>query len=243
MAKNTFKSKFKRYEKKYLITLEQLNSLKQYFDKYLIADDYASSTISNLYFDTENFYMIRSAKDKAEYKEKLRMRSYDKYPNDDSKVFLEIKKKYEKVIYKRRIATSLRKGNEYLLHRHNVLGNSQIKNEIDWLFQTNKSLKPMMYIYYDRYSYKGKDNEDLRITIDSNIKYRNYDLDIKKGIYGNNIIDDNLVIMEIKVSGAYPIWLSEALNKYEMYPRGFSKYGTAYQKLKERGLENAKYVI
>lgn len=243
MAKNTFKSKFKRYEKKYLITLEQLQNLKKYFDKYLVADDYAQSTISNLYFDTDNFYMIRSSKDKAEYKEKLRMRSYDKNPNDDSKVFLEIKKKFEKVIYKRRISTSLKKGNEYLLDRQDVLEKSQIKNGIDWIFKTNKNLKPMMYIYYDRYSYKGIEDGDLRITIDSNIKYRNYDLDIKKGIYGNNIIDNNLVIMEIKVSGAYPLWLSEALNKYQMYPRPFSKYGTAYQKLKERGLENAKYAV
>lgn len=244
MAKKNFQSKFKRIEKKYLIHQSKLEKLNHIFKNYLEKDDYAISTISNLYFDTDNYYMIRSSIEKAAYKEKLRMRSYDASPKDSSKVFLEIKKKFEKVIYKRRISTSLAKGNEYLLKRENVLESSQIKDEIDWMFKINKDLKPMMYIYYDRFSLKAKDGSELRITFDHNILYRNYDLDIKKGIYGDKLLDDDYFIMEIKVEGAYPIWLSHILDQLEIYPRPFSKYGYAYKQIKERrGIDNARFII
>lgn len=242
--KNSFKANFKRYEKKYLLPVSKLVELEEVFSKYLKPDAYPTSTISNLYFDTDDHYMIRSSMEKAEYKEKLRMRSYDANPSDDSQVFLEIKKKFEKVIYKRRISTDLQKGNSYLLDRQDVLENSQIKQEIDWIFEMNKGLKPMMYIYYDRFSMQGKDDDSIRITLDSNIIYRDYDLDIKKGIYGKRLLDKEYVIMEIKVAGAYPLWLSSILDECELYSRPFSKYGTAYKQLKEeRGINDARFAI
>ena len=245
MAKKTFKEKFKRYEKKYLVHISKLDELNNAFRKFLKPDIYPKSTISNLYFDTENYCMIRNSIDKSEYKEKLRMRSYDSNPNNESLVFLEIKKKFEKIIYKRRMSTTLKKGNKYLIeHKKNILEDTQIKQEIDYMFRLNSNLKPMMYIYYDRFSMQGIEDSNLRITLDYNITYRNYDLDIKNGVYGNKLLDDDLIIMEIKVSGAYPLWLTEILDKCNLYPIPFSKYGTAYKQLIERGdINNARFVV
>lgn len=96
---------FKRYEYKYLITQEMKNKLLFYMQEYMKPDKFGNSKICNIYFDTPNYILIRHSIDKPFYKEKLRLRSYGKV-DKESDVFLEIKKKYNRVVYKRRIVLS-----------------------------------------------------------------------------------------------------------------------------------------
>jgi len=111
--------------------------------------------------------------------------------------------------------------------------NIQIFKEIDYCFE-KYHLKPSIYISYERYSYSGKDDKDFRITFDTNILSRDYDLNLEKGDYGTNLIDNNSFLMEIKCIGSMPIWLSHILAEMKIYPISFSKYGKIYQKnLKE----------
>ena len=71
----------------------------------------------------------------------------------------------------------------------------------------------------------------MRITFDSNIIARSYDIRLDSENYGSNILDPNLYVMEIKTLGAMPIWLVKILNEVEIKPCGFSKYGEAYTQL------------
>ena len=91
-----------------------------------------------------------------------------------------------------------------------------------------------MVISYDRYSMRGLEDKKVRVTVDSNIRYRDYDVDLALGRYGLPLLDDDKVIMEIKVPGQYPQWLADILNKYGLEDQSFSKYGNAYLKTKER---------
>lgn len=235
MAKKTFKAKFQRVEIKYLITKTKLKELLVDLKEYLEEDDFPTSTIGNIYYDTDDYRMIRESLEKPLYKEKLRLRTYHQINSDDSEVFIEIKKKFQKVVYKRRISASLLDSYKYLSSISNDIEESQIKQEIDYLKERYQNLLPKMYIYYDRYSMKDKLKEGVRITVDHNILYREYDLELNKGIYGNNLIDKDMVIMEIKVEQAFPIWLSEILAKHKIFKSSFSKYGTAYRKIRENG--------
>ncbi|MBP2624161.1 polyphosphate polymerase domain-containing protein [Streptococcus oricebi] len=230
MGKKTFKDKFQRFETKYVISKEKLAALLAEFEDYMVEDEHAYSTISNLYYDTPNFQMIRESLEKPYFKEKLRVRTYDATPAENSQVFLEIKKKVRKIVYKRRIATDLVTAEAYLAGAEDLVADSQIRSEIDWLTKRYRGVEPKMYIYYNRYSMKGREDADIRITIDHDVTYRSHKLSLLEGRFGDNLLPDNHVIMEIKVPGAYPLWLTGILDRHQVFSKSFSKYGVAYKK-------------
>ncbi len=218
---------FERTEKKYVITISQMNELLKRLDGKIRDDEFGCSTVRSLYFDTDDFRLARTSIDKPLYKEKLRLRSYNT-PEDDSTVFLELKKKYKGVVYKRREKLTYKDAIEYI-YNHKKPMDTQILREIDWVMNFYPDLIPRMFIFYDRNAYYGADDSNLRITFDRNLRYRTTDLDLKSDIYGKYITSSELCIMEIKALGAMPLWLSDALSELKIYPSSFSKYGTAYK--------------
>jgi len=195
---------FKRYEYKYLLTIEQKEKILKTMEPYMKLDAYGKTTIRNLYFDTDTYLLIRRSLEKPIYKEKLRLRSYAQ-TDSDSQIFVELKKKYKKVVYKRRISMSEEEA--MLWFRHNMTPDekSQIINEIEYFLQYYKKLHPTMFISYEREAYYGNDNTDFRITFDDNILCRQTDLSLQCGIYGTPILPDGIVLMEIKCSGGIPL--------------------------------------
>jgi len=221
------KNSFERYEKKYFLTPTQYGLFKKTLMEYVKADEYPTYTLCNIYYDTDDYRLIRASLEKPMYKEKLRVRSYS-VPNKDSNVFVELKKKYDGVVYKRRItATPLIA--QSLLNGFKEAGQvNQISNEISY-FQQFYHATPKVFIAYDREAYQGIDNPDLRITFDTNMRYRLYDLDLQAGDYGEPIIDSDKILMEIKIPGVCPLWLSQLLSEFKIYPTSFSKYGECYK--------------
>ena len=97
MKAKQIQTNFQRIETKYILDRTTLEHLEAEMRPYLIADDYATSTITNIYFDNDDFQMIQDSIARRGGREKLRMRTYAKIPTDDCQVFLEIKKKSEEV--------------------------------------------------------------------------------------------------------------------------------------------------
>ena len=220
---------FRRVEKKYIITKQQFENLKKIIKTKMIEDEHGESNICNIYFDTENYDLIRNSIAKPIFKDKVRLRSYNT-PKIDDEVYLEIKRKYDGVVSKRRIELKL--SEFYKCINKNDLGSikTQIAKELNYYYQYY-NLKPTMFLSYDRIAYYDEKNKDFRLTFDNNITARNYDLQLENGIYGEKILDKNYYIMEIKTLGAMPMWLVNALNQMKIYPSNFSKYGEAYEKL------------
>lgn len=227
---------FKRYEIKYMLNIRQLSLLKNEMKKYMIADAFGKSTICSLYFDTPQYLLIRRSMDHPMYKEKLRLRSYG-VADENSTVFVELKKKYDSVVYKRRVAMTEKEALEYLLNHRKVM-DTQITREIDYCMDVYKGIAPAMLLSYEREAYYARDDHEFRVTFDQNILWRNYDLSLHEGIYGNPILKDNQVLMEVKTAGAIPMWMVRFLRDNEIYKTSFSKYGTAYRKLYNGGLIN-----
>ena len=225
---------FERTEKKYIITLEQRERLLALIDDKIKADEYGESTVCSLYFDTDDYRMIRSSLEKPVYKEKLRLRSYGT-PKEDGNVFLEIKKKFNGVVYKRRETLKYSEAKSYYTDGEKCR-DTQIMHEIDWAMKFYPNLRPRMFIGYDRTAFYCATDDNIRLTFDRNVRFRTNDLDLAKGSKGEVILDSNLCIMEVKVLSAMPLWLSSALNEIGAYPGTFSKYGTAYQIVSERKL-------
>lgn len=218
---------FKRYEKKYLLTENQYKLMREKLATYMEVDCYGLHTINNIYYDTPDYQLIRQSLSKPVYKEKLRMRSYGT-ATLESDVFIEIKKKFDGVVYKRRVSMKLLEANKYLLKEKQANKTTQITREIDWFLKVYE-LSPKVFLAYDRIALFGKKDEDLRITFDTNIRWREENLDLTKGSNGRQLLQPGQVLMEIKIPQVMPLWLSHLLDELEIRSTSFSKYGECYK--------------
>ena len=221
---------FKRYELKYLLTLEQKEKILAAMSPYMQLDKYGRTTIRNIYFDTDNYRIIRHSIEKPTYKEKLRIRSYDQATHD-SRVFVELKKKYDKVVYKRRLPLKEEDAMEWLCTAYKAPVNTQISREIDYFINFYGNLKPTVFLSYEREAYYDKGGGDFRVTFDDTILCRQTDLSLCSPAYGTPILPEGCVLMELKCSGGIPLWMVEVLSREHIYKTSFSKYGTAYSTL------------
>lgn len=223
---------FKRIEQKYVLSEDEYIKLMNLIKNHLEKDTYYKSRICNIYFDTKNYDLIVKSLEKDEYKEKVRLRSYD-IPTLNDNVFFEIKSKLDGVVYKRRVTIKLSDFYDYINGNYINSSNNQIMKEIDYTI--NKyNLEPKYFIAYDRTSYFDKDNKCFRITFDENIRSRNSDLKLEYGDAGKLYFKNKEYIMELKTIGGLPLWFTNILSELKIYPKSFSKYGNIYKdKLKE----------
>ncbi|BCN32885.1 polyphosphate polymerase domain-containing protein [Anaeromicropila herbilytica] len=237
---SNYQDTFKRYEKKYLLSKEQYSLFMEKTKDHLKIDDYGEITICNIYFDTPNRMLIRSSLEKPIYKEKLRLRSYGT-PSIGDNVFIELKKKYKGVVYKRREQMELTSAEDYLYDYLPSTKQTQITKELDWFLKFYKDLIPSMYISYNRFAMYGLEDSEVRVTFDQNIIYRQEDLYLESGVWGEPLLEEGQKLMEIKIPGTMPLWLSHILDELSLYPASFSKYGNAYKetlKIKKQRIQN-----
>ncbi len=216
---------FKRYELKYLLSMEQYRFIKDVISKNSKKDEFGKTTIQSLYLDTENDRLVRQSIEKPIYKEKLRLRCYNL--NDDNKdIYVEMKRKYDGVVYKRRIACKENEVKDVLCGRKNQ---SQIGRELCYFLSFySEGLVGKILILYDREAFFDEE-DDLRITFDQNLRYRTDHLDFHTSLEGNPLLDKDSVLMELKTGTALPISLLRQMEKIGIRKTSFSKYGRAYQ--------------
>lgn len=225
-----FKTVFSRYEYKYIVTKDQKKRLLEAMQPYMKQDQYGRSTIRNIYFDTDSYLLIRRSIEKPVYKEKLRVRSYSQ-ATEDSTVFVELKKKFKSVVYKRRLALPEKEAMDWLTKGIPPKNQTQIFREIDYSLSFYKTLKPAVFLSYEREAFFGNNDPEFRVTFDENILCRQTNLSLQEPVGGEAVLDPNLMIMEIKCAGGIPLWLVQTLSKEKLYKASFSKYGTAYRNM------------
>ncbi len=223
---------FKRYELKYMLTKDQKEIILEAIDPYMKLDDYGRTTIRNIYYDTDNYRLIRDSIEKPLYKEKLRVRSYEQ-ATPDSKVFVELKKKYDHVVYKRRISLPESDASKWLGGKKIEIKpkKAQIASEIEYFMSFYENLHPAVFLSYEREAFFTREKSDFRVTFDDNILSRGTDLSLTCPPWGDKLLDDDKVLMEVKCSGGIPLWMVEVLSREKIYKTSFSKYGTAYKNI------------
>lgn len=231
---------FKRYELKYILTLEQKAKVLCAIQPYMQLDKYGRTTIRNIYFDTDRYLLVRRSIEKPVYKEKLRIRSYHRTGPDDD-VFVELKKKYKHVVYKRRVSLPEEEAMEWICREHHCHVDTQISEETDYFLDYYESLHPAVFLSYEREAFYSRDGSDFRVTFDDTILCRQEDLSLESEAYGTPLLQEGTVLMEIKCSGGIPMWMTHVLSEEHIYKTSFSKYGTAYQILIFPNRKEAKY--
>ena len=218
---------FERYEIKYLITNSQRKTIMNAMSTYMKPDDYGRSTICNVYYDTPDYYLIRRSLEKPVYKEKLRIRSYGTADSGDN-VFIELKKKYQEVVYKRRVSLPEREAMFYLGSDASGGLDGQIGSEIDYFRFFYRGLAPRVFISYDREAFYDREDDSFRVTFDENIQWRNDGLSLTEPPHGYQILPPDTSLMEVKTSGSMPLWMTSVLSENRIFKTSFSKYGKAY---------------
>ena len=238
---------FERTEKKYRLDACQHRSMLAALAGRMEPDVFGVTRITSLYFDTPDRLLIERSLDKPLYKEKLRLRRYGDAQGDDGCVFVEIKKKFRGVVYKRRVGLSPAAARAYwggmpyaqacarfpladaALDAESKSARSlQIAREIDQFRKRYGRLVPSMDIRCRRSAYAPLDPDDgeLRITFDEGISYRDR---FARHAAARELLAPGEVVMEVKNAGPWPLWLSHALTACGAYPSSFSKYGEAYR--------------
>lgn len=224
---------FRRYEIKYLLTGRQKERVLAAMEPHMELDRYGRTTIRNLYYDTDSYRLARLSMEKPIYKEKLRVRSYETVRAGD-RVFVELKKKYDGVVYKRRIQIAEEAVQAYLDRRRPAPTHSQITDEIDYFLEFYQNLSPKVFLSYEREAYFSTEPGELRVTFDENILWRETELSLQKGAYGSAILQPGQALLEIKTPGSIPLWMVRALTEVGAVKTSYSKYGCAYKEICQR---------
>ena len=222
-----YQAVFKRYELKYLITRDQKQRLLEAMAPHMALDKYGRTTIRNIYFDTPSYQLVRRSIEKPVYKEKLRIRSYRQVRADGS-VFVELKKKYNGVVYKRRLSMQEQDAMAWICSA-TPPPEGQIGAEIEYFRKFYAGLHPAVFLSYEREAYYCHNGSDFRVTFDDTILCRREDLSLEAPVWGHPLLGDDQVLMEIKTGGGVPLWMTHALTQENIRKTSFSKYGTAYQ--------------
>jgi len=251
-----YQSVFKRYEIKYMVTAEQKERILNAMMLHMEMDKFGRSTVRNIYFDTDDFVLARHSIAKPDFKEKLRVRSYSK-ADADSTVFVELKRKFDGVVYKRRVGMREADAMRWMAGSEDpsamsrlTAGSPQVTNEIEYFKDMYNGLKPVLYLSYDREAYRMKSGADaidggaeFRVTFDCNIRCRENDLTLRSEAYGTDMLDQGMFLMELKCPGAIPLWMTEVLSAEHIYKTSFSKYGNAYCRFMSETPEERAHMI
>lgn len=227
---------FMRNEKKYLLCEKQYRALMRVIEKYMREDSFGKYCVQSVYYDTPERELIENSISKPVFKEKLRVRRYCNLsravlPNSDSEVFMELKRKFDGVVYKRRAKMTLGEAEDFIATGvfKGMCENEQIMKELEY-FVNFYSLEPSMYIACDRRAYHCPTDALLRMTLDANIRYRADEPRFCEGMGGEMLLSPSERLLEIKTGDAMPMWLAKTLDDEKIYPQTFSKYGNAYKK-------------
>ncbi len=223
---------FQRHEIKYMLDSRQCAVVEQAFRTHMLPDPHGESTICNIYYDTPDFRLVRRSLEQPVYKEKLRLRSYGPvFPEE--RVFLELKKKYKGVVYKRRIELAEDQAAAYMNGEASLPYDCQIGRELDYFRRFYESLEPAVFLCYDRSAWFCAEDENLRATFDRNIRWRRDDMSLTAAPGGEALLTAQQVLFEVKTAGAIPMWLVEVLDRAGARKASFSKYGEAYKEFRK----------
>ena len=229
---------FERREMKFLLTGSQRAALEKKLAPLVEKESYNRYTICNIFFDTDSFHLITTSIERPPFKQKLRMRTYfDGGKRSDT--YLELKKKLNHIVYKRRIPAEDDRFLTDLTGALAAMENDNTAREIRYFCSQYPDLAPRIFLSYNRTAYHCISDEALRITFDDNIRWRTTDLNFHSGTYGSPVLEQGQSLMEIKVDNALPVWLSDILTECRVYKTTFSKVGRAYTRLLEQKLKES----
>lgn len=230
--------KFNRFELKYALSLEQVKEFKKDLLKYVTVDNYWDNgkyRLESLYYDTDDYRHYWEKIEWLKYRRKIRIRRYvtDEPFDDNSKVYIEIKQRIDRVTQKRRVGVTYGEAKDLLdegIYPPNI--RPEDKEVVDELHHlaTSQKLEPAAITCYDRQAYFGTQNDIwLRVTFDTNVWYMHKNLDLKNIHPEGLMVPAKFCILEIKADDKVPFWVTELIAHHDFKLIRVSKYCLALE--------------
>ena len=235
---------FNRYELKYIMRYAHAKRVMEHMGDYLVpdayGDKYGNYILSSLYYDTDDFLFYWQKLEGLKHRRKLRIRLYEtkEVPTPETIVYVEIKERVDKIIRKRRIKVPLKDAWKLCDDREEVVHEKRDRAAHDEILHMTHAydLYPQVITSYHRKAFNGTEYDPgLRVTFDTNLRYRRADLDLTSKKLGRFMIDPDLVIMEIKANNSIPIWITQMVAHHDIQLKRISKYCTCLERAEEYG--------
>jgi len=225
-----------KYEFKYIVPLSRMDQLREAISPYVELDPYAAAmdnhqyTVRSVYFDTSRFDYFYEKVDGYKIRKKIRIRGYNQNTGDDT-VFMEIKRKLKEPIEKDRERLTFEVMKRLMAGEGSrAFGDVEDDHGVNgagkFLFHVYRNnLKPVVLVIYEREAYFDRFKNDVRITIDKNLRSVAYPCidDLYSGEKAIPALKGNF-ILEVKFKDHFPGWLRIITGQLGLIKRSASKY-------------------
>lgn len=228
---------FCRYELKYRITETKARALAAYVQPYIHPDRYAKTQpgyqypISSLYMDSSSLTLCSETLRGKKNRFKLRIRGYD--DNPQSPVFLEVKRRINNVILKSRVMAEKEALTRILNGRYTPSYTYEKDRQAFqqfMLYVTSLNARPVVLIRYMRQAFEGDSDNRVRITFDRQLSFKTTrQPTVCLNGSGWKSVTMDFVILEIKFTARYPLWLSDMVKIFDLKQSAMSKYVSSVQ--------------
>jgi SPX domain protein involved in polyphosphate accumulation len=201
--------------------------------------------VRSLYFDSNFHHSLLEKKDGIAIRKKLRIRHYPDFATGNKEfAFIEIKKKINENVAKSRIFVPLDKAQKILnskdkkaneFYKNASVQDKETLQEIWFLFK-KYNLKPVCVVSYKRQPFQSIFEKTFRLTFDTNVMVRNYNLDLHYGGGSKLIVPRNICIMEVKFNNFIPNWAIKIIQKNDCIQYKISKFARGIEKTKTYAL-------
>jgi len=227
-----------RYEMKYTISQSKAAAIARFIEPYINLDRYSKLQpngfypIVSLYLDSDNLRLCMESLRGVLKRFKLRIRSYTDDP--DYPRFFEVKRRSNTVIMKSRARVKIQDV-PALLSGQYIPPVQNYQDDIDTLKQFQlymKSIgaKPMVLVRYVRKAYEGNMENRVRVTFDRQLAYKvssSPDVLFNGNGWHYSPVTLQNVVLEIKFTGVYPVWLTQMARYFDLRQQSVSKYATS----------------
>ncbi|TVR35775.1 MAG: polyphosphate polymerase domain-containing protein [Balneolaceae bacterium] len=239
-----------RFEIKFRVHEFKAQEIRQFVRNYLAIDPFGATQpdlsypLHSLYIDSQSMKTYQDTINGNRNRYKLRLRFYEN--GDDAPIYFEIKRRFDKVIAKKRAKVHRRYVWDLLngsmpIMKHLV---HQTPKELEALehfcFLMNQiHARPKIHVAYRREAYELEESNAVRVTFDREVRTKqesnyilNTNMDHSTTVFGNQ------VILELKFTDRFPDWFRELTQRYHLRQDSAAKYVDGIQIL-----ESSKLVL
>ncbi|MDR8393327.1 polyphosphate polymerase domain-containing protein [Aliifodinibius sp. S!AR15-10] len=244
----------KRFEYKYRISRAKALEVSYFVRQYLDCDAYGATQpdrsypVYSLYLDSPTLKTYHDTINGNRNRFKLRIRYYES--SLDSPVYLEIKRRYDKVIRKSRAQIDRKYlpallGGQMPSRKHLVSTSGEQLNALEqFCYLMNQiNARSQALVRYDREAYERPNTNRVRVTFDRNVRIENVsEVDFSTSMKSPTSVFGDTVILEVKFTDRYPDWLQELIERYHLWRESAAKYVDGTMRLKGFTLEQVKNI-
>lgn len=225
-----------RFELKFQVAEATAVAIRHFVRPYLAPDDFAANNeipaypVHSLYLDSGDLHTYRATVNGDRDRYKLRVRYYDEKPG--SPIYLEIKRRVDRCIYKQRarvrreFVPDLLSG-AWPAMKHLIKSDPRDFAALQKFCELQRRLgaKPRARVSYDREAWTSEGNNAVRVTMDRAVVCEP-ELEPRLDTTFTNPAHPfgDQVIVELKFTNRYPDWLQIMVRTFNLVQGSAAKY-------------------